>query len=393
MIKLAPPYLSLRFSLPFLGKAFLFANLILLIILSFALFASNAFATSHSSGDQSSQLCLSKVTKPNQGALGKKINQHYHAFERGEGIYSTAEGQLEVIQSVIAESKYAWVLDCPRQIRERGYQFKYNFTKQGSWSFESKGSTRSTQIIMRRNNRFWPATSTYLHEMIHACQFVDERRTQVRNTLYKASSAKLKTRLRLIGEVEAFQAMHNLFSEAVEVSPLACEFRNNLDDLIWKGNLKTQARMEEGTFASGIIGWYVQNWHNFSYLDFVNISNFDSEKVQHAFFEEWVGWREFRPLNKEMADEILALGLKYDESKIPFLPDPFVSNLPKHFQSVLKMAKCYNGPFNDTWDQESANALEAFISAGNLPVKSNEPSIGLLRKVWNAAKGENVKCN
>ena len=364
-----------------------------LVFFIIPLLATTPFVASQPLTDENIEICQSNVIDPNEGALRQKIIEHFHAFERGNDAYAMQEGQLGAIQSVIAETKYAWVLDCPEQIRARGYKFSHNFTKQGSWSFVSKRSTRSTQINMRLNNRFWPAVSTYLHEMIHACQFADDRRSNLRERSNTDSSLKLGVRLRLIGEVEAFKAMHDLFVETNKVSPLACEFRNNYGNLIWKQNLKTQKRMEDGTFASGIIGWYVQNRPNYSYADFVNISKFEDDIVQHAFLEEWIGWREFRPLNQEMATEIHALGLKYDSSQIPFFPDPFSSNLPRHFQRVLQIAKCYKGPLNDRWDGEGAKALQDFISSSNLRVQNHELTLELLRKVWNAAKGKNVKCD
>ncbi len=126
---------------------------------------------------------------------------------------------------------------------------------------------------MGLSKRFWPATATYLHEMIHVCQFADDRRTHVRENPRTTNSKMLNVRLRLIGEVEAFKAMHDLFLEIASVSPLACEFRNSSDNLVWRQNSITQERMDNGTFASGIIGWYVQNRPNYSYADFVNISS------------------------------------------------------------------------------------------------------------------------
>jgi len=351
-----------------------------------------AVAASQTLKEPHKDMCLSQVDPSVNNALGEKISEHYRAFERLEGTYGTVEGQLSAIQSVLAETQFSWVLDCPSRVRERGYEFSHNFKPRGGWSFIAKPSTRTAQLSMRLNNRFWPATATYLHEMIHACQFADDRRTQIREGVRTAASSKLAVRLRLIGEVEAFKAMHDLFAEVNKETPLACEFRNNLNRPVWSQNRKTKSRLENGTFAGGIIGWYVHNWPHYSYADFANVSDFEQGAVQHVFREEWVGWREFRPLKQDMVDEILALGLKHDANEIPFLPDPFVSNLPTHFQRVLQMAKCYKGPMNDRWDERGSKALEAFVFAANMDVETSELSLPLLRSVWNSFKADKVTC-
>ncbi len=57
------------------------------------------------------------------------------------------------------------------------------------------------------------------------------------------------------------------------------------------------------------------------------------------------------------------------------------------------LAKCYDGPLDDQWSEQSENALQKFISLANLSTKDNELSMKLLHKVWNAAKGKKIKCN
>jgi hypothetical protein len=332
------------------------------------------------------------------GSLGKNLRNLYNKTQIKDfslNNESSKREYLEDMQKIIKHSKYAWVLSCPSKVSNLGVNFKYDLNHKGLWSVRFTPNSNTLSVRINPSGSFWfHEISTYLHEMMHVCQFARTDRIQNRNgtnnsqsIAQRRQSTVKRHQLLLLGEVEAFKAMHGFFAETLQAAPsLACQISAR-GVKAWENHIFDSKKIKEGYFAK----YYVQGYLS-GYPIIAKNNIFLKDSPTQRFY---VGgqWDEVKELNKSMENEIIKMGFKYNKNKIFSFLSSWNNEIVKHIEDVLEFSGCFQDNPDNKWDSKTKKAVKKI--AQRFPDHKIEiaPVEDTLLSLWNIIGSPNFqKC-
>lgn len=362
-----------------------------------------AYAQYHA--QEITRLCTADRNRPSTGELGRLIESLHSHYASVPPSRRDADRAVGTIESILAQTSFASVLDCPAQVEALGYDFHVNTDAEGDWHVRS--THNSVSLNMSLHSDATSSITGYLHEMVHVCQFADERRSALRdrrrelleihrNTLddlmpsliaFNEGNAEVNREeafLGIVGEVEAFLAMTHGYRELVRASPQMCGAPNQSPAWyeVWA---ESEQQLVSGTFAQSKIINYVENPRYAEHIDVI----LDSSAPRVPYFDGYGrSYFELAPLTSRLRVALAELGVPVRD----FPMEVRAHQLAFEIQYLLQQANCYSGRLDNIWGPMSRNALERFTRAAGAAFDSYEPNSGMFIIVRIMSQATDVRC-
>lgn len=355
------------------------------------------------SADEIEALCTVNKDRPDVGPLGQAIRRaHENLFEENSGdLISIADRDpdeyLEDLQRIIRASSYSDALTCIDEAVERGFEVTHDIGEHDKWSLSFQPYSKKATINIEVIQNIHYSSTVYLHEVLHLCQSLGERRTALVDSLedrptpfsIEPGSAPLEeqikerrterdkllddiTRLRMLGEIESNYAELIFYSEAVQASPLMCERPIEGDYKFYEYQISLLEELSAGFFASSILADYADD------LDYKDNPNayydLSSSSIYYYFSHDDTFFKTIR-LSDAMKQEVEALGIIVNENGFNNLvvgPKPALK-----IQEILKYAGCYTGEIDNIWGNGSKEALRRLGDAAGVTFDTETASVDL----------------
>lgn len=361
---------------------------ILLVPILFSALAIDSMASEYA--NEIRRLCTTERKRPPRGELGRAIRDADRYFLSNPPARRDRQRATAHLNEIVRHTSYSWILQCPAKLKDVGYSFEIDYEAAGNWHVRHNKDKKVVTLGMSMREDASGSILTYIHEMLHVCQFPRETNTEYREgfweKLRQISSISEKnrylsriTRLQyqngLADEVEAFHSMTMSFRELVRASPATCGGKSSWAGAtyqwfeVWEGN---ERQLESGIFAQEKLRGYTSD-PSYRYVD-GHEHIFEDDQPEVPYFVE-VTREQFalKPFHGELRKLIEERGVAVNDRPWDFRRHHAAFDI----QVILRETGDYTGKLDNKWGPGSRKALDAFASRTGACLPGREPNMEL----------------